>query len=142
MNNTKLSTATHIICAIEKFSKSGYDVNSNFLAVSVNANPASIRRAVSPFLRAGIIYTNNGYHINNFAELTILDLYKVIEPDHSFLKSHPNGNPNCPVGSKIEPVMTEVYSTFQTAIEQEMKNVKLKEIIENFNENKSLFNVL
>lgn len=139
MNNTKLSMATHIICAIEKFSKSGYDVNSNFLAVSVNTNPASIRRAIGPFLRADIIYTDNGYHINNFKQLSMYDLYKVIEPNHSFLKSHPNGNPNCPVGSKIEPVMTEVYSSFQTAIEQEMKTVKLTEVIENFNENKSTF---
>ncbi len=135
MNNTKLSFAVHIICVIEKFSKNGYNVNSNFLAVSVNTNPASIRRAVAPLVHGGIVYTDNGYRVKDFEHLTILDLYKAIEHNHHFLKSHPNGNPNCPVGSKVEPVMTDMFSQFQLAIEQEMSKVKLIEVIENFNEN-------
>lgn len=133
MRNNKLSVAVHIICAIEKFSKLGYEVNSNFLAGSVNTNPAAIRRSVSNLTKANIIYTDNGYHVINFDKLSLYDVQKAIDPDGQVLYAHTNGNEQCPVGSKIEGTMTSIYDELQKTIEADMKKKKLSEIIKDFN---------
>ncbi|WOO87885.1 hypothetical protein RZE82_02870 [Mollicutes bacterium LVI A0039] len=53
MRNNELSVAVHIICLIEKFTKLGYEVNSSFIAGSVNTNPAAIRRIVRLLSKPG-----------------------------------------------------------------------------------------
>lgn len=132
MRNNKLSVAVHIICAIEKFSNLGYKVNSNLLASSVNTNPAAIRRTVAILSNAGIIYNDKGYHIINFNDLTLYDVQKAVDPEGKMLYAHTNGNVECPVGSKIENTMTDIYDKIQKSVEDKMKEEKLSNIILNF----------
>lgn len=132
MRNNKLSVAVHIVCAIEKFSKMGLEVNSNFLAGSVNTNPAAIRRAVSTLSKANIIYTDNGYHVIDFETLSLYDIQKAVDPEGHLLYAHTNGNELCPVGSKIEGTMTDIYSRLQANVEDQMKSQMLSDIIKNF----------
>ncbi len=132
MRNNKLSVAVHILCAIEKFSKMGMEVNSNLLAGSVNTNPAAIRRAVAVLSKANMIYTDNGYHVIDFANISLFDVQKAVDPDGHLLYAHTNGNEQCPVGSKIEGTMTNIYSSLQASIEEQMKTEMLSDIIKDF----------
>lgn len=132
MRNNKLSVAVHIICAIEKFSKLGYEVNSNFLANSINTNPAAVRRSVAALSKANIIYTENGYHIIDFDQLTLYDVQKAVDREGHLLYAHANANQQCPVGSKIEATMTTIYDSMQASIEEQMKAQLLSKIIKNF----------
>ncbi len=132
MRNNKLSVAVHIICAIEKFSKVGLEVNSTFLAKSVNTNPAAIRRAVSMLSKANIIYTDNGYHVIEFNKLSLYDVQKAVDPNGHLLYAHCNGNVACPIGREIENTMSKIYDSLQHKIEEEMKKQMLSVIINNF----------
>ncbi len=133
MRNNKLSVAVHLICAIEKFSNQGYDVTSKFLANSVNTNPAAIRRTISTLVKAGIIETDKGYHIVNFHELNVYDVQKAVDPEGKILYAHTNSHEKCPVGSKIERTMNDVFQQFQHNVENDMKSKKLSDIIKAFN---------
>lgn len=132
MRNNKLSVAIHIICAIEKFSKLGYEVNSTFLASSVNTNPATIRRSVSSLVAANIIYTANGYHVIEFDKLSLYDVQNAVDPTGRLLYAHSSGNPECPVGSKIEGTMNGVYDSLQLQVDEQMKTIMLHDIIKAF----------
>lgn len=132
MRNNKLSVAVHIICVIEKFSKLGMEVNSSLLAASVNTNPAVIRRAVAVLAKAGIIYTDNGYHVIGFEQLSLYDVQKAIDPSGQLLYAHTNSSAQCPIGSKIEHTMSLVYDSLLATIEDQMKNQMLTDILKNF----------
>ncbi len=133
MRNNRLAVAVHIICAIEKFTKEGHIVNSNFLAKSVNTNPAAIRRTIAILAKAKIIYVKKGYHVKGFEQLSLYDVQKAVDPKVQMLYAHANANKECPIGSKIENTMNMIYNELQIQIEKEMKQQMLSEIIKEFN---------
>ncbi|MFV0556629.1 MAG: Rrf2 family transcriptional regulator [Lactovum sp.] len=132
MRNNKLSVAVHIICLIEKLSASGHVVISDFIAGSVNINPASVRRIIPVLTKSEIIYKSNGYQISHFKKLTLYDVLKSVDYDNHLFYPHTNSNLQCPVGSEIEGKMLKIYSGLEKNLDNELKEIKLSEIIQSF----------
>jgi len=63
--------------------------------------------------------------------ITLLDIYNAVEcvDNGELFHFHENPNPNCPVGRNIHNALDEKLERVQRAMEKEMKNITLAEII-------------
>ena len=131
---SRLTVALHIFTCIEAF-KGEYKLTSGFLAESVNVNPVVIRRLISQLKSAGLIAVNRGSggcEISKpLEEITVLDVYHAVEcvEQDSLFHFHENPNPECPVGRNIHNVLDGRLMRIQQAMENEMKNITLAEIV-------------
>ena len=120
--SSRLTIAVHILDCIDTF-KDSYKLTSDFLAGSVNVNPVIIRRILQQLKGAEIA--------KPLDEITLLDIYNAVEcvDNGELFHFHDNPNPNCPVGRNIHNALDEKLERVQRAMEKEMKNITLAEII-------------
>lgn len=138
--SSRLTIAIHILACVEIF-KDGYKITSDFLASSVNVNPVVIRRLLSRLKAAGIIEVARGMGGTEIKkplnEITMLDIYNAVECVESGKLFHFHDNPNkeCPVGRNIHAVLDGKLDGVQKAMEDEMRQITMADII---NETKEL----
>lgn len=131
--SSRLTIATHILLCIEIFKKD-YKVTSNFLAGSLNVNPVIVRNVLGQLSSAGIVEIKAGVGGADLSkspeEVTLLDIFKAVEKEESLFHFHENPNPECPVGRNVHSVMDAKLDSIQSAMENEMKSITLKQLID------------
>ena len=131
--SSRLTIATHILLCIEIFKKD-YKVTSNFLAGSLNVNPVIVRNVLGQLSSAGIVEIKAGGGGADLSkspeEVTLLDIFKAVEKEESLFHFHENPNPECPVGRNVHSVMDAKLDSIQSAMENEMKSITLKQLID------------
>lgn len=112
---------------------------SDFIAGSVNTNPVIIRKIIGMLKKAGLVGVRPGvggtYLLKDTDQITLLDIYravKVIENGELF-NFHDHPNPNCTVGRNIESVLRSEMREAQSAMEQRLAQVSLKQLLSKFN---------
>lgn len=132
--SSRLTIAIHVLACIETLGKD-YKVTSDFLAESVNVNPVVIRRLLQQLKAAGIVEVTRGSGgteiVRPLNEITMLDLYNAVEciGDGQLFRFHENPNQNCPVGRNIHNVLDSRLDRVQRAMEREMEQITMEEII-------------
>jgi len=130
--SSRLTIATHILLCIETF-KDDYKVTSNFLAGSINTNPVIVRNILGLLSSAGIVEIKAGVGGASLAkspnEITLLDIFKAVEKEESLFHFHENPNPQCPVGRTVHSVMDGKLDNIQSAMENEMARITLKQLV-------------
>lgn len=130
--SSRLTIATHILLCIETF-KDDYKVTSNFLAGSINTNPVIVRNILGLLSSAGIVEIKAGVGGASLAkspnEITLLDIFKAVEKEESLFHFHENPNPQCPVGRTVHSVMDGKLDNIQSAMENEMAKITLKQLV-------------
>lgn len=132
---SKFTIAVHVITAIDYF-KDHEKVTSNFLAGSVGANPVIVRNVMGNLKEAGIIDISQGKSGITLAkkldDITFYDIYKAVDSvsDEGLFHFHENPNANCPVGRNIHKAVDEKLLKVQQAMEAEMKQVTLSDVVE------------
>jgi Rrf2 family protein len=100
------------------------------LGSSVDTNPVVIRRLLSALVKAKLVSTRKGA-TGGFtlaadpAKITLLDIYRAIEPCPSQGLSRFAPNRRCPVGAKIEEILHAMFGRAQAAMEAELGRVTL-----------------
>ncbi|MDO7904811.1 Rrf2 family transcriptional regulator [Paenibacillus sp. JX-17] len=131
----QFSVAVHILCFLE-FNKEGR-TTSELLAMSVNANPAVIRRIMRKLTKAGLITSTLGTNAaislaQKADQMTLLDVYRAtMEDSPDIFIIHRETNPNCPVGSKMPFLLDGVYNKVQTAMENELSGITIDYLVKN-----------
>ncbi|WP_349516183.1 Rrf2 family transcriptional regulator [Leuconostoc suionicum] len=129
--STKLSDAIHILTYI--VINQGADLSSTQIAKSVNSNPVVIRRIMSQLKNDGCLLSSNGRADPKLARpadtISLLDIYRAVEEDTSFLKIDTKTNQNCNIGRHIQTTLDKYYNQVQEAAEKEMNKIKLADII-------------
>jgi DNA-binding IscR family transcriptional regulator len=131
--SSRLSVGIHILALIE-INKDGVS-SSQFLAGSVNANPAMIRKIMGMLKKAGLIEVHPGIAgaklAKELSDITMLDVYKAVNvvQDKELFSLHENPNPECPVGRNIQYAIEPVFSTAQLAMEKVLENVNLDNVV-------------
>ena len=112
-------------------------VTSDFLAGSVGVNPVIIRKTLSQLKKAGLIHVARGTGGAELAkaadEISLLDIYQAVEclgSTGQLFGFHEKPNPNCPIGHNIHHVLDGKLEDIQTAMEKEMAQTSLKEVVE------------
>lgn len=140
--SSRFSVGIHILSLIE-FNKDGIS-SSDFLASSVNTNPAVIRKLMGMLKKAGLVEVHPGIAgaklARKMSEITLLDVYKAVNvvQDHELFGIHENPNPDCPVGRNIQNTIEPIFSAAQLAMEKVLGNVLLEDVVKDIGEKSNI----
>ncbi|SBW07656.1 putative HTH-type transcriptional regulator YwnA [uncultured Eubacteriales bacterium] len=134
MYSTKLSVSIHILSVITL--TQDQPVTSEYIASSINTNPALVRRLMSRLKKAQLIKTSTKIGVTGLAkkaeDITLLDIFLAVEENLDLFGIHSNTNHKCPVGAKIESTLKRLYGNIQSAAEDEMSAITLADITKEF----------
>ncbi|WP_026695446.1 Rrf2 family transcriptional regulator [Peribacillus kribbensis] len=131
--SSRFAVGIHILTLIE-FNKEGV-TSSDFLASSVNTNPAVIRRLMGMLKKAGLIEVHPGIAgaklAKELSEITLYDVYKAVNvvQENELFSIHENPNPDCPVGRQIQNTIEPLFISAQLAMEKILTNVTLEDVV-------------
>jgi Rrf2 family protein len=132
--SSRFSVAVHIlsILSIEKDKL----CTSEWIAGSVNTNPVIIRRVIGMLKKAGLVSVNAGsggaYLLDPIENITLLQIYKAVDvvEEGQLFQIHEEPNPKCPIGANIQFVLEVILLKAQEAMEDVLRNVTMKDIVE------------
>lgn len=131
----RFTIAVHIICATEYF-KRNTTVTSSLLASSTGANPVVVRTVMSSLRDAGILDISQGRTgiglKRPISEMTLLDVYKAIDPEDKDGLFHFHDNPSmeCPVGKNIHYALDGKLIKIQDSMHRQMQEIRLSDVYE------------
>lgn len=140
--SSRFSVGIHILALIE-INKNGVS-SSEFIAGSVNTNPAVIRKIMGMLKKAGLIEVHPGIAgaklTKKLSDITLLDVYKAVNvvQDKELFNVHENPNPACPVGKNIQNTIEPLFSTAQLAMEKVLGNANLGDIVKEISEKENI----
>ncbi|MDE3839169.1 transcriptional regulator [Bacillus methanolicus] len=130
--SSRFTVAVHILSllALER----NKVCTSEWIAGSVNTNPVVIRRVLGMLKKAELVNVRAGTGgaslTKSLNEITLLDVYRAVDvvEEGELFQFHDNPNPNCPVGSNIQPVLELVLLKAQNAMEKVLEEITMEEI--------------
>lgn len=129
--NSRFAVSVHILAYLAY--RSGGAVTSTEIASSVDTNPVVIRRLLSALVKAKIVNATKGA-AGGFAlagpakDVSLLDIYRAVEPKPDDGMKHFAPNHKCPVGAKIEAIIHGVFLKTQASMEAELAQVTLADV--------------
>lgn len=130
--------AVHILSLLA--TGDGATLTSERMAGSINTNPVVVRKIMGMLKKAGFLNvragTGGAYLLKNIEDISLLDVYRAVEvvEEHDLFNFHDNPNPDCPVGANIESVFRSTLLRAQSAMEQVLADVPLKQLVHDLNE--------
>ena len=123
MISSRFAVAVHILALLE--SGRGEPLTSEYMARSVNTNPAVVRRILSLLARAGLTHARmgagGGTLLARPAEgITLRDVYRAVECGELFALHNEKPNPKCFVGRNIQAVLERATGAAQSALEEQL----------------------
>ncbi|OIK15382.1 transcriptional regulator [Bacillus sp. MUM 116] len=131
--SSRFAVGIHILTLIE-LNKEGV-TSSEFLASSVNTNPAVIRKLMGMLKKAGLIEVHPGIAgaklAKELSDITLFDVYKAVNvvQEKELFSIHENPNPDCPVGRNIQNTIEQLFTAAQLAMEKVLRNVTLEDVV-------------
>lgn len=129
--NSRFAVSLHILAYLVY--RAGSAVPSAEIAASVDTNPVVIRRLLSALIKARLVKAqkgaSGGFAVASSPEnISLLDVYRAVEPqpDHGLRSFSPNHK--CPVGAKIESILHGIFFKAQSSMEAELGRVNLATI--------------
>lgn len=111
MNNTRFATALHILTLLAHMPEEW--LSSDFIAGSINLNPAMVRKELAVLNEAGMVTgrkgKDGGSRLNRAGSaISLAEIYHVIKNSEILGKKNANTNPLCPVGKQINKKLEEL----------------------------------
>lgn len=132
MYSTKYAVSIHILSLIA--TKKEKSITSDYIAESVNTNPALVRRLMSGLKKAGLIQTQTKIGVTGLMkapeEISLLEIFKAVEERQDLFAIHADTDINCPVGAKIGCVLENINGNIQSRFEEELETLHLSNILE------------
>jgi Rrf2 family protein len=103
---------------------------STLLARTVNTNPVVIRRLLLDLRKAGLIRTERGpaggARLARVPErIKVRDIYRAVEDPALFAVHRRKPSKSCPVGCRIESVLSGLFARASRAVEREYADISL-----------------
>lgn len=126
--NSRFQIATHILTLLHHMQ--GELVSSDYIAGSVNANPALIRKELTILRKAGLVESREGkaggYLLGRPADkITMGDIYQTVKNETPFGVAKNQPNPDCPVGRQINQHINKLYLQVDDRIMFYLKGITL-----------------
>ncbi len=131
--SSRFAVGIHILALIA-INEGGVST-SEFIAGSVNTNPAVIRKITGMLKNAGLVNVRPGIAGAELAkalsDITLLDVYKAVNvvQDKELFTIHDKPNPDCPVGRNIQDAIEPLFSAAQLALEKALGNVTIEDVV-------------
>ena len=134
MNNAKFATAIHILSLLE-YSK-GEKLSSEYIAGSINLNPALVRKEISGLKKLGFIDSKEGNGGGSYlarpAESILLSEVYLAVKSSQLLGRYNNPNPACPVGRQINTHLEQLYDEAEQSMLKSLAQQNLRDFSEKF----------
>ncbi len=119
MNNTRLSTALHILSLLAH--NDGDLLTSEWIAASIGINPVIVRKEISALKKAGLVESMTGKEggtrlARSAQKIKLVEIYQAINHASLLGKQNQHPNPKCPVGKKINTALTALYDEAEQKI--------------------------
>jgi len=131
-SGSSFSVCMHILTLLAHCK--GEYLSSDFIAGSINMNPAMVRREIMKLRRHGIVESKEGKSggtrlSRSPAKISLNEVFQALkEPDtHIFMKYKNKPNQNCPVGKQIDSKLENLFSMIDIKVEDELGKVTLEE---------------
>jgi DNA-binding IscR family transcriptional regulator len=83
--------------------------------------------------QAGLIASQQGksgfYLVKEPADISLKEVYQAVYPEKTLLHVHEDANPNCPVGSRIEQVLSPVFEDAEASLLNRLNQENLSDLI-------------
>jgi DNA-binding IscR family transcriptional regulator len=115
-----------------------YKITSGALALSVNTNPALIRRILGSLKTSGLVSVaagTGGAKLARAAEdITLLDIYRAVEltSDDMLFGLHETPNSHCPIGKNINKILQSHLDQARRALEASLEEVTIQQLVNEF----------
>lgn len=135
MNNTRFATAVHIMTLLAKSPQEW--LTSEWMAGSVNINPAVVRKELSVLREAGLITSRQGKEggsqlSRNADSITISEIYSAVKNTDVLGKKNQNPNPVCNVGREINDHLNNLFIETDKLVVNFLGNKTLREFTDQF----------
>jgi DNA-binding IscR family transcriptional regulator len=129
--SSRYPIAVHIVSFIAGVPK---ECTSDFIAESVNSNPAIVRKMMAMLKRAGLIEIRRGvggaYLKRAAGDITLLDVYRAVDvsEDEELFNFH---QPviACPIGQAMDTRLRHELKEAQAALENHLKQVTIQQLL-------------
>jgi Rrf2 family protein len=131
--NSRFTVATHILTLL--YEGGGGPLTSDYIAGSVNTNPAVIRRLLSVLAKAGLTTAQLGAGggamlARPAAEITLRDVYRAVDEGMLFAMHPQMPNPECPVGRHIQASLETTMEAAGRALEAELARHTIADLVD------------
>ena len=130
-HHSRFAASVHILAYLAF--RAGALVASGEIAASVATNPVVIRRLLAALVKGHLVRARKGA-AGGFAlaqpsrHISLLAIYRAVEPAPTHGMRHFAPNHHCPVGAKIEEVLHGIFKRAQAGMEAELGSVSLAEV--------------
>ncbi len=127
----RLSSAIHILVALYYM---GSSLDSKKLAVSLQTNPALIRRILSQLSKAGLISTEKGKGggsklAKKLSQITIGDVYQALGQTRIFKSFDKKPFEKCKVSCCMKDTLDHLYEDIESTMLNRMHKITLAQVI-------------
>lgn len=132
--SSRFTIAIHLLTCIAFFKDK--KITSDFLALSINVNPVTIRRILKQLQVANIITVARGNTGNiklnkTPQDISFYDIYNAIDnTNQNLFNFHKNPNLDCPIGKNIHKLLDNKLLKIQNTLHQCMQNTTLKKVFD------------
>ena len=137
--SSKFTIGVHLLAVIDYLGEDE-KVTSSVLAGSIGVNPVIVRNVMGNLKEAGLISISQGRSGISLTktpkQITFYDVYKAVDSvnDDGLFRFHEHPSPDCPVGRNIHSAVDGRLDQVQTAMENEMKEIKLSDVVQDVRE--------
>jgi len=106
-------------------------LSSDYIAGSLNINPALVRKALRDLIAHGLVVSKEGktggYQLSRSAEkISLAEIYESVKPVAILGVSKNTPNPGCPVGRQITNHLNLLYQGIDAHLEKQLAGESLK----------------
>jgi Rrf2 family protein len=129
--NSRFAVAIHILALLAIKEE---PLTSKYIACSLNTNPVVVRRLLGLLAKAGLVETQLGVEGGSTLarppqQITLLQLYRLVEPGDLFPLHPSQPDPLCPCGRTIQPVLSAIFRQAETAMAEILSQATLAGVV-------------
>lgn len=133
--NGRFPIAVHILTLLNK--AEGELLSSDYIAGSININPALARKEISNLRNHGLIVSkegkSGGYSLSKSPKLiTLADVYESVKNQSLLGTAKNDPNPDCPVGKQINKNIDSLYADLDKTLLKKLSSITLAEFSDKF----------
>ena len=128
MNNARFQVSIHILTLLER--AGGELLSSDYIAGSININPAIVRKEISNLKKYGFIDSKEGKNGGSTLarparDILLSEVYMAVKPAALLGTNKNEPNPYCPVGRQINQHIESLFTAAETAMVNELHQTSL-----------------
>ncbi|GAA0551743.1 Rrf2 family transcriptional regulator [Chitinophaga japonensis] len=128
MIKSKFAISVHILTLLSMSEEEW--TSSEYIAGSMNANPALVRKELSALRAAGLVESKEGKSGGSrlrkpASQIRMSEVFQAVKEDHVFGFSPNLPNPLCPVGKGINNALDDLFTEIDLTIYNRLKKVTL-----------------